>query len=143
VYVQGRQNQIIVGWITPTRAVTAAAYNPMFGAFRTHVIGHVYSDDHGSPALFVEPDNRITVFSSAHNGVVIYYRTTLHPEDISSWGPTGVSRRVAWGTTGSHIRIRCRSLPSVTGSTCSGAGGTGAPTTPPGRPPGNGHPSSA
>ena len=54
---------------------------------RKTVIGHLFHDDHSAPSIFVEPDDRLTVFWSAHNGSRMYYRSTLRPEDISGWGP--------------------------------------------------------
>ncbi len=87
VHVRGRFDQIIAGWISPTGAITVASYGPTLGVLRTTVVGHLYPDDHSSPSLFVEPDKRITVFYSGHNGAEMHYRTTLEPEDISAWGP--------------------------------------------------------
>ena len=54
---------------------------------REHVIGSLFHDDHSAPSIFVEPDKRLTVFWSAHNGSKLYYRSTLRPADISGWGP--------------------------------------------------------
>jgi putative BNR repeat neuraminidase len=88
VHVQGRYDQIFVGWIGWGGEITVGAYDPSFGVIRTRVIGYLYRDDHGSPSLFVEPDNRLTVFWSAHNGTEMHYRSTLRPEDITAWGPS-------------------------------------------------------
>jgi hypothetical protein len=87
VRVSGRYDQIFVGWITWSGAVTIGEFDPYFGARRTAVVGHLFHDDHGSPAIYVEPDKRLTVFFSAHNGKTLYERTTLQPENISAWGP--------------------------------------------------------
>ena len=87
VDVAGPSNEIFVGWIGWTGAVTIGEFDPDFGTRSTYIVGHLYHDDHGSPALYVEPDDRLTVFFSAHNGDAMYYRTTLQPEDISAWGP--------------------------------------------------------
>jgi hypothetical protein len=32
------------------------------------VVAHIYHDDHSDPSLLVEPDQRLTVFWSGHNG---------------------------------------------------------------------------
>src|SRR5947209_6377031 len=87
VHVVGQYDQTFAGWIGWDGAITVGAIDPRFGVRRTRVIGHLYHDDHSSPAILVEPDKRLTVFYSAHNGNRMYYRTTLRPEDISAWGP--------------------------------------------------------
>jgi hypothetical protein len=80
-------HQTIVGWISPTGAVTVASYDSHLGVILTRVVGHLYPDDHSSPSLFREPDGRITVFFSGHNGAAMHFRTTERPDDISTWGP--------------------------------------------------------
>ena len=87
VHVVGQYDQTFAGWISWNGAIVVGAIDPRFGVRRTHVIGHLYHDDHSSPAILVEPDKRLTVFYSAHNGSRLYYRTTLRPEDITAWGP--------------------------------------------------------
>jgi BNR repeat-containing family member len=87
VRVVGRYDETYVGWIDWRGQITVGAYDPSFGAMRTHVIGHMFHDDHSSPAIFVEPDKRLTVFWSGHDGPTMFYRSTLRPEDISAWGP--------------------------------------------------------
>lgn len=87
VRVTGQFDETFVGWIGWDGAITIAAFDPSFGVLRTHVIGRLFHDDHGSPAIFVEPDERLTVFFSGHDGQTMYYRSTLRPEDISAWGP--------------------------------------------------------
>jgi hypothetical protein len=87
VHVVGQYDQTFAGWIDWNGAVTVGAYDARFHVRKIHVVGHLFHDDHSSPAIFVEPDRRLTVFYSAHNGNRLYYRTTLRPEDISAWGP--------------------------------------------------------
>jgi hypothetical protein len=89
---------VFVGWLDWSGSVTVGAYDPEFGVFSKHVVGHLFHDDHSAPAIFVEPDERLTVFWSAHNGSAMYYRSTLRPEDISAWGPL---QRVPSDLTGS------------------------------------------
>ena len=88
VEVLGRYDQTFVGWIDWNGRVTVGAYDPRFGVMRSRTIGGLFHDDHGNPALFVEPDKRLTVFWSGHNGSDMNYRSTIRPEDISAWGPT-------------------------------------------------------
>ncbi len=87
VYVQGQYDEIFVGWIDWSGNLTIGAYDPQYGVTSTHVVGTLFHDDHSAPSIFVEPDNRLTVFWSGHNGSEMYYRSTLRPEDISAWGP--------------------------------------------------------
>ena len=87
VYVQGRTDTTFVGWIDWRGDVTIGAYDPAFGRMSTHVVGTEYHDDHSAPSILVEPDQRLTVFWSGHNGQRMWYRTTRYPDDISSWGP--------------------------------------------------------
>jgi hypothetical protein len=87
VHVSGRYDETFVGWIDWQGGIHVGAYDARFGFLRQQTIGYLFHDDHGSPALLVEPDKRLTVFWSAHNGSRMYYRTTLRPEDISAWGP--------------------------------------------------------
>jgi hypothetical protein len=61
--------------------------DPRLGALGDDVVGHTYHDDHSDPSLLVEPDGRLTVFWSGHDGAQLYYRTTLHPGDINTWTP--------------------------------------------------------
>ncbi len=86
VHVAGQHDETFVGWIDWSGRITVGAYEPSFGVTRSHVIGNLARDDHGSPSLLVEPDKRLTVFWSGHNGAVIRYRTTRRPDDISAWG---------------------------------------------------------
>ena len=87
VYVAGQYNEVFVGWIDWSGDVTIGAYDPQSRVTSTHAIAHLSSDDHSAPAILVEPDKRLTVFWSGHNGARMYYRSTLRPEDISAWGP--------------------------------------------------------
>ena len=76
IEIPGSQ-QIVVGWIGPTGAVTVASYNPRLRrASRPESSVISCPDDHSSPSLFLEPDKRITVFFSGHNGAEMHYRTT-------------------------------------------------------------------
>jgi hypothetical protein len=77
-------DEVVVGWLTATGQVMVQTIDAQGRARQTEV-AHVYADDHNSPTIMVEPDNRITVYWSVHNGARLYYETTLRPADISSW----------------------------------------------------------
>jgi len=100
VYVAGHYAEIFVGWIDWSGSVIVGAYDPQFGVTSKHVIGQLFHDDHGAPSIFVEPDKRLTVFFSAHNGAEMCYRSTLRPEDISAWGPLQHLRSNVIGSLG-------------------------------------------
>jgi hypothetical protein len=87
VRVVGRYDQTFVGWIDWSGYIRIGEYDARFGFVRTRTIGHLIHDDHSSPAIFVEPDKRLTVFWSGHNGPTMFHRSTLRPEDIGAWGP--------------------------------------------------------
>jgi hypothetical protein len=76
-----------VGWMDWSGRVEVGAYDAVTGRTGTSVVGALYHDDHGSPSILVEPDRRLTVFWSAHNGRAMYFRTSRRPESIASWGP--------------------------------------------------------
>ncbi|PZS09564.1 MAG: hypothetical protein DLM64_10300 [Solirubrobacterales bacterium] len=97
VHVASPVEATFVGWIDWSGRVTVGAYATSTGAMRTHVLARLYHDDHGAPAILVEPDKRLTVFYSGHDGAEMDYRTTLRPEDISAWGPV---QRVPSGLRG-------------------------------------------
>ena len=87
VHVGGPAGLTFAGWIDWAGDVTVGAFDPRFGALSDAVVGHAYHDDHSDPSLLVEPDGRLTVFWSGHNGVRMYVRSTVHPGDITSWAP--------------------------------------------------------
>jgi hypothetical protein len=87
VRVVGQYDQTFVGWVDWVGHIVVGAYDPRFGVLHSVAIAQLFHDDHSSPGIFVEPDNRLTVFYSGHNGTRMYYRSTLRPEDISAWGP--------------------------------------------------------
>jgi hypothetical protein len=99
-----------VGWLSTTGAVVVAEYtqqpanagDPVVSTAKetTDVVGWLYHDDHGSPSLLAEPDGRITVFFSSHNGVYTYYRTTTTPGEITAWGPVEKINSDIKGTKG-------------------------------------------
>ncbi len=85
VQVDGQFKETFVGWIDWAGQVTIGAYDPRFGVLRTYVVGVIFHDDHSAPSILVEPDKRLTVFWSGHDGSEMDYRTTLRPEDITAW----------------------------------------------------------
>jgi hypothetical protein len=78
-------DEVVVGWLSSTGKVTVETIDAQ-GHARQAEVSHDYADDHNSPTISVEPDNRITVYWSVHNGKHLYYETTRRPGDISSWG---------------------------------------------------------
>ena len=77
-------DEVVAGWLSPTGQVIVETIDRRGKAIQA-VVSHTYPDDHNAPALAVEPDNRITVYWSTHNGHHLYYQTTRRPGDITSW----------------------------------------------------------
>lgn len=77
-------DEVVVGWLSPTGKVMVESIDAT-GQARVVKVSHTYPDDHNSPVISVEPDNRITVYWSTHNGKHLFYRTTRAPGDITSW----------------------------------------------------------
>jgi BNR repeat-containing family member len=100
VHVGGRPGKTIVGWIGWTGAVTVGVYNPRGGPLRQKVVAHVYHDDHSDPSILVEPDGRLTVFWTGHNGAKMNYRTTIRPGDIRAWTPVAQVHQHIPGSNG-------------------------------------------
>jgi hypothetical protein len=107
VHVVGQFDQTYVGFIDWSGNVTIAAYDPRFGIVTRQVVGTLFHDDHSAPAILVEPDKRLTVFWSGHNGGEMDFRTSILPENVRYWGPLGrvpstipgVTARVSLGFT--------------------------------------------
>lgn len=87
VSVPAPHAETFVGWIDWIGGIHVGAFDRSLGVTQQQTIAYIYHDDHSSPSILVEPDKRLTVFWSAHNGRTMNYRTTLRPEDISEWGP--------------------------------------------------------
>lgn len=100
VRVVGAHDQVFAGWIGWRGQVTVGAYDASLGMIRSRVIGHLPADDHGSPSILVEPDKRLTVFWSGHNGARMYYRSSVGPEEIGAWGPLRTIRSGLSGPIG-------------------------------------------
>jgi hypothetical protein len=88
----GDRERTFVGWISASGQVMVGMADARSGILQDEAIGQLPADDHGSPAILVEPDRRLTVFWSGHNGPGMYYRSTRRPEDIDSWGATHTVR---------------------------------------------------
>ncbi len=80
--------ETIVGWIDWSGRIMVGAYRLDDGIRHTHVLGRLFHDDHGSPSILVEPDHRLTVFWSAHNGARVFFRTSSAPGEVTRWGRT-------------------------------------------------------
>jgi BNR repeat-containing family member len=86
LYLEGHT---YAGWMNRTGYVVIADVTALATTIVpiAHLGSSAYHDDHDAPALLVEPDGRLTVFYSAHSGPQMYSRTTLEPDEITSWGP--------------------------------------------------------
>ncbi|HEY2770051.1 MAG TPA: BNR-4 repeat-containing protein [Solirubrobacteraceae bacterium] len=100
VSVGDARGETFVGWIDWHGRITIGEYAGPRHTLRTHVLGKLAVDDHGSPSIQLEPDGRLTVFWSGHSGPAMNYRTSRRPFDIHSWGPTRRIADVLPGPTG-------------------------------------------
>jgi hypothetical protein len=77
-----------VGWLDASGNVVVAAYDGAGRRARTAMVHRdLGADDHNNPVLLVEPDGRLTVFYSRHDGRSgLMYRRTERPGDIGAWG---------------------------------------------------------
>jgi hypothetical protein len=87
IEVSHPQPASFAGWVDWRGQVTIGEYDPVAGTVDTQVIGQERVDDHGSPSILAEPDGRLTVFWSGHDGPRLNYRTSRQPESIGTWGP--------------------------------------------------------
>jgi len=87
VYHQGAHRRTYVGWVTGAGDIQVGSYDHDTGLrVLTTVKAKFQIDDHANPSLLVRPDGHLMVFWSGHFGSEMYYRRSVNPEDISSWG---------------------------------------------------------
>jgi hypothetical protein len=90
------------GWLDERGNVLVAAYDEAGRRLRAVTVRRdLGADDHNNPVLLVEPDERLTVFYSRHDGRGgLMYRRTRRPRDIAAWGPErrlpGAGPRRGW-----------------------------------------------
>src|SRR5689334_1300365 len=88
VYHAGQHKRTYVGWVGTHGDIRVLSYDYGTKTITTALLQNgVQADDHADPAILVRPDGRLQVFYSAHNGSLMFYRVSTHPEDITSWGP--------------------------------------------------------
>jgi hypothetical protein len=88
VHVKGGRDRIYAGWVTRNGDLQIGAYDRMTTKIEAVTLApHWEIDDHDSPSLLVLPDKRLMAFYARHNLIGVFVRTSLHPEDISAWGP--------------------------------------------------------
>jgi hypothetical protein len=88
VHYVGAHDRTYVGYVTSTGDIDVVSIDSGTAAL-THATMHprFQADDHAAPGLEVLPGGRIAVFYSQHGGEHMYYRISVHPEDISTFGP--------------------------------------------------------
>ncbi len=88
VHYVGAHDRTYVGYVTSTGDIDVVSLDNGTAAL-THTTLHpkFQADDHAAPGLEVLPGGRIAVFYSKHGGAQMYYRISVHPEDISTFGP--------------------------------------------------------
>ncbi len=86
VYHEGRFRRTYAGWVNSAGDIQVAAYDHRTGKSEVSTLkAKLERDDHANPAILIQPDGRLRVFYSPHNGGKMAWRVSVHPEDISSW----------------------------------------------------------
>ena len=101
VHHQGLHNRTYTGWVAQDGSIQISSYDHDTG--RRVVVtlkARLQIDDHDNPSILVRPDGRLMVFWSTHAGPTMWYRRSLHPEDITSWEPERVFPTNTSGTFG-------------------------------------------
>jgi hypothetical protein len=81
-----------LGWVTSDGHVQVGSLKGK--DFQRRTLDFMGRDDHNNPSLYVRRDGRIVAFYTSHSGSDIpasrrhrmFYRISLHPHDITSWG---------------------------------------------------------
>jgi hypothetical protein len=88
VHYVGVHDRTYIGYVTSRGDIDVASQDALTSKLtRTTLHPLLQADDHAAPGLSVLPDGRIAAFYSKHGGTQMLYRISLHPEDISSFGP--------------------------------------------------------
>ncbi|HEY8472170.1 MAG TPA: BNR-4 repeat-containing protein [Natronosporangium sp.] len=100
VHVAGEHRRTYVGFIDRYGQVKVVQYDHRTDRLAAATVARgLPVDDHSNPSILVQPDHRIVVFWSGHNGPAMYYRRSVAPADVSAWGPL---RTVPVNTPGDH-----------------------------------------
>lgn len=84
----GAHTRTYVASVTPRGDVAVGSFDHASKDVERFVLRSALEvDDHVNPALLMRPDGRLTAFYAKHSGAPFYYRTTVNPEDVTSWGP--------------------------------------------------------
>ncbi len=87
IYVEGRHRRTYAGWVTNDGRLQVGSYDHGTGKIERVTIKENWGiDDHNANSFLVLPDRRITIFYARHNKPGIFSKTTLHPENIGTWG---------------------------------------------------------
>ena len=91
VHYHGLHDRTYTGWVAQDGSVQISSYD--HDTARRVVVtlkARLQIDDHDNPSILVRPDGRLMVFWSTHAGPTMWYRRSLHPEDITAWEPERV-----------------------------------------------------
>jgi Predicted unsaturated glucuronyl hydrolase involved in regulation of bacterial surface properties, and related proteins len=105
IYVEGKTQQIISGWVATDGSIMVGSYNLKTNAI-TEVCLHAAfeRDDHDNPVFLQLPNKKIMVFYGTHanKGEFTKYQISKNPEDITSWeGEQSTNKNIEgnYGTT--------------------------------------------
>lgn len=94
---------IYVGSVSSGGDITVVDYDQATRQVQRMALVAAYQhDDHANPALQIRGDGRVVVYWSAHAGGSMFYRVSVRPYDITSFGPlekVGTNTAGKWGYT--------------------------------------------
>ena len=111
IHHQGNHRRTYLGWVDVRGTVKVASVDHDTGLRVTSVMRWRLDDnDHANPSLHVLPDGRLMVFYNKHAGPAMYYRVSVRPEDVRSWGrektvPTNTSGREKGYSYANPVRL--------------------------------------
>ncbi len=86
VFVNGKHTRTYAQWVTHDGRLQIGAYDHDTGKTAVHTLKQQWgNDDHNVGSILVLPDNRLMVFYAQHNGLGLYCRTSIEPEEIQPW----------------------------------------------------------
>ncbi|MEZ4701656.1 MAG: BNR-4 repeat-containing protein [Rhodothermales bacterium] len=92
-YIDGAHRRTYAAWMTAGGQLTVGSYDHDTKGVAMHTLELDWDvDDHNTASLLPLDDGRLMAFYARHNGKGLFTRTTLNPEDITSWSdPVTVS----------------------------------------------------
>lgn len=87
-YHCGINEHTYLSWITSRGHIRVCQFDHRTNRLQTVTVKESLEvNDHDNPTIVLRPDGRLMIFYCRHTcDLFIYYRISVHPEDISAWG---------------------------------------------------------